>query len=425
MAKKHKSEATDQKRTGIALAEYAQRRERVRQELDGAVGLVYAGDASPLLHGKWEADASFQYLTGIADEAGAVLLLDPKAEDPKRREILFLTPLNPEMEAWDGYRDPVNTALKAKTGFQTIMRTLSLPRIATDIARRRGTLACLHPFATMNAPISPDLATFRKITERTVGVTIVDRTMLLPSLRAVKSVSEIDLMRQAITATQVGYEAAMRTLRPGVREAEVQQAIEAGFREGGGSGPAYNSIVGSGVSGTVLHYMANNGIARAGELMVIDAGARYGGYAADITRTLPVSGTFTKEQAKVYDVVLEAQLAAIAAVKPGARMHEVDAAARDIIDKAGYGDTYIHGIGHQLGLEVHDVTPDGPLEPGMVVTIEPGVYLKDQGLGVRIEDDVLVTKSGRENLSAAIPKARGDIEKAMKRGRSGGAGIER
>lgn len=415
MTKKRSVRGDGKRVAGVSLAEYAQRRERVRRELDGAVGLVYAGEASPMLHGKWEADANFQYLTGIADEAGAVLLLDPKAEDPKRREVLFLAPLNPELEAWDGYRDPVNAALRARTGFATIMRTMALPRILTDVARRRGTLACLHPFATMNAPVSPDLATFRKITERTVGVSIIDQTMLLPSLRAVKSASELDLMRTAITATSVGYEAAMRTLRPGVRESDVQQAIESGFREGGGSGPAYNSIVGSGVSGTVLHYMANSGVAMAGELMVIDAGARYAGYAADITRTLPVSGTFTKEQAKVYDVVLEAQIAAIAAVRPGARMHEVDAAARAIIDKAGYGDTYIHGIGHQLGLEVHDVTPDGPLEPGMIVTIEPGVYLKDRGLGVRIEDDVLVTKTGRENLSAAIPKHRTEIERAMKR----------
>lgn len=406
----------------IPLEEYSQRRERVRRGLDGALALVYAGESQPLLHGKWEADAHFQYLTGIADEAGAIVLLDPKAEDPKRREILFLAPLNPEMEAWDGYRDPVSAALKARTGFQTIMRTTALPRVLTDLARKRGSLACLHPFASINAAPSPDLTTFKKVLERTAGVSIVDRTNLLPGLRAVKSKAELELMKGAIAATAVGFEAAMRMLRPGVREADVQHAIEAGFREAGASGPAYNSIVGSGVSGTVLHYMANTGVAKDGELMVIDAGARFHGYAADITRTLPVSGKFTREQAVVYDVVLEAQRAAILTVKPGVRMHEVDAAAREVIEKAGYGDTYIHGIGHQLGLEVHDATPDGPLEPGMVVTIEPGVYIKDRGLGVRIEDDILVTRTGRENLSAMIPKTREEIEKAMKRRQGGGKG---
>lgn len=405
---------TIETKTGISLAEYAQRRERVREGLGGAVALVFAGESQAALHGTWEADANFRYLTGIGDEPGAMVLLDPNAEDPSRREILFLQPRNPEVEAWDGYRDPIGAALKARTGFRTIMRTLALPRLLTDVARRRGSLACIHAFASTSAPVSADLAMFRKVTERTVGVSIVDRTALLPSLRGVKSKAEQALMSSAIDATAQGFAAAMRTLGPGVREADVQHAIERAFRAAGASGPAYNSIVGSGVSATVLHYMANTGVAKGGELMVIDAGARFEGYAADITRTLPVSGRFSREQAEVYEVVLEAQRRAIAAVRPGVRMHDVDAAARSVIDQAGYEDAYIHGIGHHLGLEVHDATPDGPLQAGMVVTIEPGVYFKDRGLGIRIEDDVLVTKAGRKVLSESIPKERSAIEATMK-----------
>src|SRR5205085_2221831 len=138
---------------------------------------------------------------------------------------------------------------------------------------------------------------------------------------------------------------------------------------------------------------------------VIDAGASYEGYAADITRTYPVSGTFTPEQRSLYEVVLEAQEAAIRTVKPGRHMWQIEAAAREVIDEAGYADKFIHGIGHQLGLEVHDATPDGPLKAGMVITIEPGVYFADRGIGIRVEDDILVTANGGKNLSSVIPKS--------------------
>ncbi|MFG0283883.1 MAG: M24 family metallopeptidase, partial [Phycisphaerales bacterium JB039] len=166
-------------------------------------------------------------------------------------------------------------------------------------------------------------------------------------------------------------------------------------------------------NGTVLHYMANDGVCADGQVVLIDCGALYDGYAADVTRVFPVSGKFTKEQAEQYDIVLRAQEAAIRAIKPGAKIGDIDAAARAIIDKAGLGDSYIHGIGHQLGLEVHDVTPDGPLKEGMVVTIEPGAYVRETGIGVRIEDDVLVTKTGSRVLTSAIPKKVKDVEAAM------------
>lgn len=398
---------------GIDAAEFSARRERVGAALKDSVGIVFAGAGDASLRGAWEADASFRYLTGIADEAGAALLLDPKAEDPKRREILFLRPLNPEVEAWDGYRDPINAAMKSRVGFRTVLRTTMLPRVLTDLARRRGKLACLHPFAVYDAAVSPDLAVFRKVTERVAGASVIDRTQVLPSLRAIKSAAELRLMERALVATAAGFEAALATLRPGVGERDVHREIERAFVAAGAEGSGYNPIVGSGVSGTVLHYMANSGTCREGELLVIDAGARFMGYCADITRTFPVSGRFTSEQRDLYDVVLRAEEAAIRAVRPGARMHEVAAAARDVIERAGHGDAFIHGIGHQLGLEVHDATPDGPLAAGMVVTIEPGVYFKDRGVGIRIEDDVLVTRAGSRVLSAMIPKSARDIEARM------------
>lgn len=402
----------------IGETEYAQRRERLLRELDDAVAVVFAGSGEPPLHGMWQADAHFRYLTGIVDEAGACVLLDPKAEDPKRRAVLFFRPLNPELEAWDGYRETIGGELKARTGFATVMRTTMFPRVLTDVARRRGKLACVHPCSVYDAPVSQDLAAFRKVAERVPGVAILDRSSLLPGLRSIKSDAELALMKAAIAATATGFERATQVMRPGVTERELQHAIEQGFLDGGASGPAYNSIVGAGLNGTVLHYMANRAQTGEADLVVIDAGAQVGGYAADITRTYPVSGRFTREQRELYELVLRAQEAAIEAVKPGAWMWQVDAAAREVIEKAGHGDRYIHGIGHQLGMEVHDANPDGPLRAGMVVTIEPGVYLKDRAIGIRIEDDVLVTKSGRTVLSEAIPKTVESLEAAIRRAQS-------
>ena len=231
--------------------------------------------------------------------------------------------------------------------------------------------------------------------------------MLLPTMRAVKSAAEIGLMRKAAAATAAGYKAALKVLKPGVSEAAVQRALEQMYVEHGADGPAYGSIVGAGLNSTVLHYKANNQVCRAGEVLLIDSGAQYGGYACDVTRTYPISGKFSTKQQRVYDIVLKAQLAAIKAVKPGKAMWEIDQPARDIIEKAdggAYKDAYPHGIGHQLGLHVHDADPETELKPGMVITIEPGIYLAAEKIGVRIEDDVLVTSRGCEVLTKAIPK---------------------
>lgn len=383
--------------------------------LKGAAAVVFAGEGAPPLLGRWRPDMHFYYLTGLENEAGAAVLFDPTNESPDRRICLFLRPLNPELERWDGYREPIGSQLKQRTGFKAVFRINVLPMMLTQAARRAKRLACLHRFGVYPAAVSPDLAAYRQVAERVPGVTVEDQTDMLPAMRAIKSPAELRLMRRAIDATAAGYAAAMKVIRPGATEAQIAQALEQTYLAHGGDGLAYNSIVGSGLNGTVLHYMDNRAIANEGDLLVIDSGASHQGYAADVTRTLPAGGRFTHEQRDVYDVVLKSQLAAIKAARPGTKMTDVDAAAREVIDKAGFADAFIHGVGHQLGLEVHDVTPDGPLKPGMVVTIEPGVYLPDRKLGVRIEDDILITARGNQNLTAMIPKAVKDIEAAMSR----------
>ncbi|GAB4386787.1 MAG: aminopeptidase P N-terminal domain-containing protein [Phycisphaerales bacterium] len=405
-------------RSPIRIEEFRTRRNKVLRALRGAVGLVQSGTGAPPLRGAWEAHNDFYYLTGIRDESGASVLFDPTNPDPRRRIVLFLRPTDPELEQWDGFREPIGRHMRDTTGFDTVLRTNQLPRALTAAAARSKRLACLHQFAVYDAPVSSDLATFRKVCERVPGVAIEDRTDLLPKMRAIKSRAEQALIRKACQATRVGYERVMGVIRPGVSERDVQRALEEGFIAGGGERTAYNSIVGTGANATVLHYMRNDATLEEGDILLIDAAAEVGGYTSDVTRAFPVSGRFTSEQRELYNLVLRALDAGIRAARPGATFVDVDMASRAVIDKAGLGDTFVHGIGHHIGLEVHDPPTQGRFEPGMIFTIEPGVYLKDRKIGIRLEDDILITRDGRKNLTRDIPRTAEQIEQAMRRARA-------
>jgi Xaa-Pro aminopeptidase len=396
----------------ISSNEYADRRQAVLAALEGAAALVLAGNATALPQGRWTADPMFRYLTGLDYEGGAAVLFDPSAEDPSRRITLFLRPRDVETERWEGTRAALDSTCKDDTGFSSIKRTPYLPGMLSEAARRTKRLACLHQFASYAADVSPDLDIFHKIAQRIPGVAIEDRTQLLPAMRAVKSPAELALMERAVVATAAGFEVCLRAIRPGISEKDLADLLVATYH-GLGCEPAYDLIVGTGTNGTVLHYCANNAAISEGDLIVMDCAAAYRGYASDVTRTFPASGTFSREQREIYEIVLQAELAGIAAAKPGATYSDVDAAARAVIEGAGYGDAFIHGTSHPVGIEVHDVTPDGPLKPGMVVTVEPGIYLPDRGFGVRIEDDILITTGGNRNLTSAVPKTVQAVEEAL------------
>lgn len=203
-----------------------------------------------------------------------------------------------------------------------------------------------------------------------------------------------------------------------MNEFDMQELLEHTCRSNGARGQMFGTIMGAGINSTVLHYLRNDQPVADGDLICVDSGARVGpgtgGYGSDITRTIPVSGKFTKRQRQVYELVLKAQVVAIRAIKPGVTFVQLDKIARNIITKAGYGDYFIHGIGHHIGLETHDITPFGSLKAGSVITVEPGVYIPDEKIGVRIEDDVLVTKTGHRLLSAKIPKTVTAIERLMR-----------
>ncbi len=390
----------------IPPAEFALRRERVLKTLARAkaIGLVCAGAADASLSAAWRPNPNFEYLTGIVDEPGAMLLLDPLHPVAVRRAQLYLKPLDPELERWDGFRATLGGALKSRYGIASVFRTTAFPRFLLESARRSRCFACLHPLAPHTAPISPDLAIFKESAARIPGAAIIDLSAQLPALRAAKSPAEVAMIARAATITAAGFAAAAKAARPGATEFAVQEAAEHAYKTSGATTTAYRTIAGSGFNATVLHYHANSGTLKEGDLLVLDSGASYEGYAADVTRTFAVSGRFTARQKLVYGIVLKAQAAAIRACRPGATMTKVDAAARKVIAAAGLGDYFIHGIGHHLGLEVHDADPQAPLAPGMVVTIEPGVYIPEESLGVRIEDDILITKGAPKNLTAAIPK---------------------
>jgi Xaa-Pro aminopeptidase len=230
-------------------------------------------------------------------------------------------------------------------------------------------------------------------------------------------------MREAIAVTIQGHRRAAATIRPGVPEGAVDGVVYAAFREAGAEGVAFPSIVGSGFNATTLHYDHNAGVCTDGELVVVDIGARYGYYCGDLTRTFPASGSFTERQRQIYLLVLEAHDRVAEALKPGVSMTDMRKIAyqvfesSDLCDSDGnrLGQYFIHGLGHHLGLDAHDpVSEDAPLEPGMVVTNEPGIYIPDEALGVRIEDDHLITADGNENLSAALPTHPDEIESLMR-----------
>ncbi len=400
----------------IPEAEYARRRASVLTDLAGATGLVFAGSGGGLEE-DFRPDLNFQYLTGIIDEPGAILLLDPSAVQSPRQQILFLTPHLPEVERWDGWRGPIDSALKQKCGFKTVMRTSHFAGALLQSCKRSKKAACLHPLSNHVSPVGPDLEVFQKLQQRIPGLVIDDSSLIVPRLRAVKSAPELAMIRRSAEITEEGFSSILSMLKPGVSEFDVQEAAEHGYRSHGSRGPFYGTIVGAGFNGTILHYRANSKIIGENDLVVIDSGARYGGgpcgYGSDVTRTYPASGVFTERQKEIYQIVLDSLETTIAAVKAGVKYSELDAISRKVITDAGYGDHYPHGVGHPIGLEVHDVQPDPFAPEGAVITIEPGIYLPDENFGVRIEDDILVTVDGHVNLTGNIPKTIDEIESSM------------
>jgi Xaa-Pro aminopeptidase len=385
---------------------YRKRRKALADKLKGGVTLVF--NSGRYTHDREGMD--FYYLTGV-DEPGAALVLDPGGADP---EILFLEPLDYERDRWDGERAVLPSAvLEATTGIAAIRRSNQVPATVLRGCKRGG-MNFVETLIPPPAPQQKTLALYKEIEERSFSCKINDHNGVLARMREVKEPEEIKLMRKAIGYTAAGHGRILETLKPGMREFELKDLIEDAFRKAGSRHLAYDSIVGSGPNGAVLHYPKDDRAMKEGEVVVVDAGAEAEYYATDVTRTYPVSGKFTPEQREVYDIVLKAQAAGIAAAKAGVTQRTLEKAVRKVIDDAGYHDAFIHGCCHFVGLEVHDAGDyDAPLPAGAVLTVEPGIYLPQRGFGVRIEDEILITPTGAEVLTQAIPKDPAEIERRM------------
>jgi Xaa-Pro aminopeptidase len=389
----------------IPVEVYRQRRERVLNALEGCLAVVSAqGDVSGVTE-DFRQDGDFFWLTGI-NEPDAHLILAPKSRYSK--VTLYLKARDPEAERWTGPRDPLSPALLGKYGVDRVRRGAADAALM-DAGQQHDCVAIIVP-ATATGRDRGDAELALRVASR-YGLRVVYKRGLLASLREAHGPEEIARMQQAIAITRKGHDAAARATVAGVSERDVQTQIEYAFYAAGATGLSYPSIVGSGPNGAVLHWDQNSRLLSDGDLVVIDAAGEYGRYAADVTRTYPVSGHFTDEQAAVYRAVYQAQEDILAAIKPGVTMADLQHAAEESLRRSGHLADFIHGFGHFVGLDVHDVGDyEKPLPPGAVITVEPGIYLPQRNFGVRIEDDVLITDKGYKLLTADIPRKLEEVE---------------
>jgi len=455
---------------------YADRRARFLERMEpGSVALFPTAPEARRSNDTeypFRADSDFFYLTGF-DEPEALCVLAKGR--PGVAFTMFVRPRDKERETWTGRRagpEGARTNFGAEEAYvwgDLDTKILSLVEDATAVYWNLGR------YSDMDHRLAGWLNAIRSKQRQSLAPRkILDPGPIVNEMRMIKTSADLDILRKAVSISAEAHREAMTFTRPGVKEYEVQAVVEYVFRKNGSQAPGYNSIVGSGANATILHYVTNREACKDGDLLLVDAGAELDGFTGDITRTYPVNGTFSRLQRSLYDVVLEAQKRAIAAVKPGATIlsiHEITVQALvegmvkhkllegDVpfnLEKETYKKFYMHRTSHWLGMDVHDagdyILPGQPgaagarggsggeapgihaaaarqrkLEPGMVLTIEPGLYIAPdemlpsdadpamRGIGIRIEDDVLVTGSGNEILSFDCPKDPAEIERTMAR----------
>jgi len=391
---------------GIPREEYQARRLQLRKSLDGVLVLFARADDDLR---DYIQEPNFLYLTGWRDP-GAVLMMT--AEE----EILFLPSRNRTAENFYGrVTDPNDADVFDKTGFRAV-----LPRSAIETTFLRLIEHAPKIYSERADPQAEKLKGLAPLHEEG------DTTALVGNLREMKSPAELTLIQKASDATVAAHLAAWHAMKAGKTEYEIAAVMTSTYFSMGCERSAYTPIVGSGPNGVILHYSANKRRMDSGEMVVMDVGAECSDYATDVTRTVPVNGKFTARQKEIYEIVLGAQKAAIAAVRPGVKVGRRDGEglykiAFDYINTHGkdshgapLGKYFTHGLSHHVGLEVHDPgTTSIELKAGMVITIEPGIYIPEENLGVRIEDTILVTENGAKILSGALPKEVEEIERLV------------
>ena len=393
---------------------------------------------------RFRQDSDFYYLTGF-EEPDSIAVIAPGRE---QKYTLFVRPRDPEQEIWVGRRAGVEGA-KSEFGADESFPIAEFDTKLHDILDGADKLYYrLGAYPDTDNTIIRQISQMRAFNRKPIHPprTIIDPATIVHEMRVLKSPEELEIMQKAADIAAEAHVEAMKAVKPGMKEYEVEALIEQIFRRHGAAGPSYTSIIGAGPNATVLHYINNDGDLRDGELLLIDAGAEYKGYASDITRTFPINGRFSKAQREIYDLVLKTQVACVDMVRPGVthdelKEHSVEMLTEgmvelgllkgkpeDLIKEEKYKQFYMHGLGHLLGIDVHDVgvyyydKESRALEPGVVMTIEPGIYVAPDtkdipeqylGIGVRIEDDVLCTANGPRVLTTGVPKDADEIEALM------------
>ncbi|HEY8279741.1 MAG TPA: aminopeptidase P N-terminal domain-containing protein [Bdellovibrionota bacterium] len=434
---------------------FALRRKAFLERLrPGSMAILFAAPHAKRnddVHYEYRTCSYFYYLTGVREqEAAAIFLRD--SDKPYR---LFLMPKNPEMEMWEGKRVGVDDGKRVFQADATFP-IAELEKEFREQLKQADTL-----YHVLGNHSEQDDLVFRVLKEHKPNPRRGERKFLrleraqevLNPMRKVKAAAELDLIRKNCRNSAIAHRKAMELTKPGQFEYQVEAEIEFWFRYGGADDLAYASIVAGGNNATVLHYKTNREQFKDGDLLLIDAGGEMDLYASDITRTYPVNGKFSKPQKELYEIVLKAQKAAIAAVKPGVRFADIHKLTVDVLvegllklgllkgkleeivkDRKNYGSFYPHNTSHWLGMDVHDCgdyfLPDQssiPLEVGNILTIEPGLYISSdrtdvpaeyRGIGIRIEDDVLVTASGSEVMTSEAPKEIAEIEAIVGTGKA-------
>src|SRR5215472_11672042 len=420
---------------------YAERRGKLASQVDAPIILWgFTGREEISQDYIFAQEENFYYLTGHNEE-GAGLIILPVAQDSHGtpasalwngpREILFLLAKNPGKEKWNGIRmSPSDPGIEARTGFASVKPFPEMRATVENLAKLYPAFYTILPYDKELGGYPHEKAVVDWLELAAPKAAPKDVRPRIAAMRPVKSPGEVAFLKQAIDLTVDSHLEAMKMMRPGLYEYQVAAKMVEVHETGGSEREGYAPIVGAGPNSTALHYDKLSRKIEDGDIVVLDVGAQYSGYSADVTRTIPANGKFTARQREIYEIVLGAQNAALAAIKPGAhfscrgKKDGLMNIAYDYINSHGkdregrpLGQYFIHGLGHNIGLNVHDPGDYcSALQPGMVVTVEPGIYIPEENLGVRIEDDVLITDSGYKLLSERLPRDPGEIERIMAEG---------
>ena len=416
---------------------YAERRAKLAAQADGPIVLWgFTGREEVSQTYIFEQEENFYYLTGHNEEGAGLIILPAGQKGDGANvplETLFLAAKNSQKEKWNGVRmSPSDPGIEARTGFATVRSFDSDFRIAIEsLAKTFSTFYTILPYQKELGGFPHEKTVVDWLQLAAPQAKLKDIRAQIGAMRQIKSPGEIAFLKEAIDLSLDSHLEAMKLMRPGLFEYQVAAKMVEVHAWGGSEAEGYAPIVGAGPNSTALHYDRLSHKIEDGDIVVLDVAAQYAGYSADITRTIPANGKFTPRQREIYEIVLGAQNAAIAALSPGMdfcskgdkNVHKIaynyiNSHGKDLHGKS-LGAYFIHGLGHHLGLNVHDPGDHcAPFQPGMVITIEPGIYIPEENLGVRIEDDALITESGHRLLSERLPRDPMEIEKIMSDGAS-------